>query len=233
MQVITSDRLRDMIAGLKACTAISIETETEPKLLKKGRDTGEPCPYEAIGKIGVMAGLIGVDYSKSVNNQLGREDKNLDFVPHERKWGELMENRMLVRHTNKQGETNYYLQIFVKTADTPIYVWGRTEVQKSEIEEYLPKKSDPKTQDALDKKVVLRDINLNNIRMIRILGEEYIIDNRPSFLDNVMATVEAEREVVIDNREPLPIIEVSNEERSLRNKVEARLSKLIDELSGK
>lgn len=220
MQVTTSEAIRDKIANLKACTAVSIEYETEPKLLKKGRDSGEPCPYETIGKVNVIAGLIGADYSQSVNNQLGREDKITDFVPQARKWGTLMENRMLVVHTNKQNETNYYLQMHVKSSDTPIYIWGNTEIAKSEIAEYLPKASAPKTQDALDKKVVLRDIKLSNIRMIRMLGEEYIIDDRPSYLDGTMEAVEADREVVIDTPESI------EESRTLRERVIDRVNEL-------
>jgi hypothetical protein len=230
MQVITADGLREMIAGLKACTAIAVEYETEPKLLKRGRESGEPCPYEAIGKINVISGLIGADYANSCNNQLGRENKNLDFTPHRRSWGELMDNRMLVVHTNKQNETNYYLQIIVKHSDTPIYVWGATEIMKEEIAEYLPKKSNPKTQNALDEKVIVRDIKLSNIRMIRMLGEEYLIDDRPNHLAEILPVVESEKaEVVIETPTPEPVIEETDEERELRVRMSERLIELMEE----
>jgi hypothetical protein len=175
MQDITVEQLRQKLSNLRACTAVSIQTETLPPLLKKHRETGEPCPYDKgdISKINIMAGLIGCAYSNAVNNQLGREDKELDFTPQPRKWGTLMDNKMLVYHVNKQKEEKYYLQIHVKKSDKPIYLWGDKVVDVEELEGYLPKKSDPKTQANLETKVILRDVELSNIKRIKMLGETY------------------------------------------------------------
>ena len=58
MQRVTTAEFVAMIEGLTGCTAISLDTETVPKLLKKNRITGEACPYENIVKTGTMAGLV-------------------------------------------------------------------------------------------------------------------------------------------------------------------------------
>jgi len=174
----TTTQLRNKLANLKACSAIAIETETYPKMLKKDRTTGEANPYGEIGivKIGTMAGLIGCSYENGVNNQLGREDKELIFEAHERKWGELMDNKVMVVHTPKgQTEKKYYLQMLVKSSIRPIYTDGTNVIPVEELSGVLPTKSDPKTQDALDKKVILRDIALDNIKVIRMGNEEYFI----------------------------------------------------------
>jgi len=178
MQTITTSQLRNKLANLKSCSAVAIETETYPKMLKKDRITGEANPYGEIGivKIGTMAGLIGCSYENGVNNQLGREGKELIFEAHERKWGELMDNKVMVIHTPK-GETKkkYYLQMLVKSSNRPIYTDGTNVIPVEELAGVLPSKSDPKTQDTLDKKVILRDIALENIKVIRILKEEYFV----------------------------------------------------------
>jgi len=169
----------EMVEELKGCTAISLDTETEPKLLKKSRGTGEPCNYENISKVGTLAGLLGVCYSNAVNNQLGREDKPLQFESQERKWGTLSANRMIVSHIPKgQTATRYYLQMVVQSATTPIYKWGNTVINKDELRDFLPLDNDPRTQADLDKKVILRDIAVENIVTARMLGEEYRIGDR-------------------------------------------------------
>jgi len=184
MRRVTIAEFIEMIEGLNGATAISLDTETIPKLLKKNRVTGVACPYENIVKIGTMSGLLGVHYDNACNNQLGREDKPLEFVAQERKWGTLSANRMMVSHVLKgQTATKFYLQMVVKSASTPVYKWGNVEVGKAELEAYLPIPSAPKTQEDLDKKVILRDIAVENIVTARMLGEEYSIGD----------SVEAER----------------------------------------
>ena len=177
MQTITHEELKDKLASLKASTAVAIETETEPKMLKKNRNTGEANPFSyGVIKIGTMAGLIGCHYENSVNNQLGREDKELLFEAKNRKWGTLMDNKVLVVHTPKgHTEPSYYLQILVKRSKRPIYTDGTIEIPMEEIKPFLPKKRTPKTQDDLDTKVILRDVNIKNIKIIRMLGEEYFV----------------------------------------------------------
>ena len=46
MRRVTIEEFRIMVEALSACTAVSIETVTEPKLLKKSRVTGEACGFE-------------------------------------------------------------------------------------------------------------------------------------------------------------------------------------------
>lgn len=191
VQVITVEELRTKLSSLRGSTAIAIQTETIPELLKKDRITKEPCPYEDgdISKIGIMGGLIGCSYENSVNNQLGREDKNLDFNAQERKWGTLSSNKVLVHHVNKKGQEKYYLQILVKSSEKPIYLWGNSEIDVEELRPYLPVSNTPKTQDELEKKITLRDVDLANIKRIKLLGELYVIGS-PNDLPSVEAVKE-------------------------------------------
>ncbi len=176
MNTITRNELKNKLSDIKACTAVSIETETFPKLLKNDRNTGEPNPYNQISKIGTMNGLIGALYENSCNNQLGREDKELVFEAQARKWGKLMDNKVLVVHTPKNETTpKYYLQILVKSANKPVYVDEDSIIPSENLDGLLPTKSDPKTQNDIDKKVILRDVALDNITVIRMFNDEYIV----------------------------------------------------------
>ena len=225
MQHLTVDQLRNKLAAIKACTAIAIQTETIPAILKKSRETGEACEFSKgdISKVGVMSGLIGSSYSNSVNNQLGREDKDLDFEVHARKWGELMDNKIMVVHTNKQGVTKYYLQLTVKHSDDSIYLWGETVVDVAELKDFLPKKYAPKTQDKLETNVILRDIELSNIKRIKLLGEIYTVgDFEPIEVEAVKEKVEKFETPRVTKRVETP------EQKSERELIGARMAELID-----
>ena len=178
MITISRHTLINKLARLKSCTPVAVDTETYPKMLKKDRNTGEPNDFieSGIVKIGTMGGFIGCSYSNGVNNQLGREDKELVFKAKERTWGKLMDNKIMVVHTPKgQTTPKYYLQILVKSSKRSIFTDGTKIIDYSELKGVLPKHVAPKTQDALDKKVILRDIAIDNIKVIRMLNEKYCV----------------------------------------------------------
>jgi len=183
---ITTEELQEELEGVRTCQPVSIDYESEVKMNK----TGNPYHGEIVKECSIH-GLIGFIYRNSVNNQLGREDKELDFVPHQRTWGE--RQGVLVYHKGK-----VYVEIKAQGSTTPVYKYkDGTPIDKELIEQYLPKKSAPKTQEALDKKVILRDINLDNVKAMRMLGQEYVIDNTIMTMevvsvDEAMAEIEQE-----------------------------------------
>ena len=186
MQTITTETLRNKLMELKGCTIVSVMTRTKPVTLKD-------CPYDLV-KVNVMSGFIGVDYGNRANNQLGREDKELNFVPQARKWGVLMDNKILVRHT-KKGETEerYYLQLHVTNAHKPIFVDQNTllEVGKEEVALWVKESSAPHTQAELDKKIIIRDIELANITRMKMMGDVFLTDD-----DVILGSIESVKEKI-------------------------------------
>jgi hypothetical protein len=150
--------------------------ETEPRM----RKTGNPY-YGDITKSCTVSGLIGFIYGNSVNNQLGREDKTMDFSPEPRKWGR--RDGCLVRHKGK-----VYLEIKAQSSSTPVYRHGGEPIAYALVEPFIYKSGKPHTQAALDGEVVVRDVNICNIRAIRMLvkGNEYVVAEE---------IIDAEREV--------------------------------------
>ena len=115
---------------------------------------------------------IGFHYSNSLDNQAKREGKNIDFQVQPRRWGKRLDNCALVEHKGK-----HYLECKVeKTFEVNYFLENGAPIEKSAIEEFLPKKRESSTQDELDKKVILRDIKLENILSMRIGQENILID---------------------------------------------------------
>lgn len=167
-----------VLTGLRRCMAVSVDCVTEPKMNKGGNPF-----YGNVLKVQTLNGLVGFVYENAVNNQLAREDNEnaFEFVAHERKWGKLMDNRNLVEHTPKGAtEPKYYIQLKVQsTGGHPRYLNKRTgqEINVEELRPYLPERRKVGTQEAvgLEKEVIVRDIELGNVKGIRMDGTAYVI----------------------------------------------------------
>lgn len=173
--VVTVDEMRNMFSNVKSCQPISVDIETEPKMLKTDN------PFLGTIKKQKINGMIGFIYANVVNNQLGRQDSPLfgEFEPEPRQWGILMDNRVLVIHTPKgHTEPSYYLQIKCQSApEKPRYFFQGKEIDEDKIKPFLPVKKMPKTQSAvgIQKEICIRDIDLTNIISFRFAGESYVV----------------------------------------------------------
>lgn len=156
---------------VRGTMAISVDAVTVPDL----RKTGNPFVGKIV-KACTMNGLIGFDYETSVNNQAGREGKEeRDAKP--RKWGVLTADRLFVEHKGQ-----YYLQMKVQSASTPIYRdLDGNEIPLSAIEAFMPPKAKSSTQADLEKEIVVRDVKVGNLRGMRFCGADYeIIPDAPA-----------------------------------------------------
>ena len=165
---ITVNALADMLNSLKGSTAISLISVTPPKMKAK-------CPRTNILKESYKSGLLGCSYENRVNNQLGRENKELDFKAKKMSFGQLSENKVVKTKTNKDGTTKRYIYLHVKDESTIGYTSEGQEVSEESIALWLPKESKPNTQAKSGEHVKVKQITLENIKSIKMLKEEYNI----------------------------------------------------------
>jgi hypothetical protein len=167
----------EIIKSVKSSTMVTIEAITEVKLPKSN-------PYHGAMKRNTINGQIGFYYENAVNNQLGREDKAMDFKPQMAVWQRATDSRNLV--TNAAGD-KLYLYIRVLSSGVPSYTLNGMEVSREAIAPYLPEHKKPHTQDNLEKEVVVRTFGMDNILNIKMLGETFEI------ADNVIEQVRIEQ----------------------------------------
>jgi hypothetical protein len=147
---------------------LTILTDARAKKTNNPYITGK----EIILKKTRLLANIGFHYSNSLESQAKREGKEIDFDIKPRRWGIRLPNCALVEHKG-----NHYLECKVeKTFEVNYFLMNGAPIEKSAIQEFLPKKKESATQDELDKKVILRDVKLENILSMRIQGEEIILD---------------------------------------------------------
>ena len=193
-QYVTKEQVVETIKSVKTSTMITIEAETEIKVPKSN-------PYNGATKRNTINGQIGFYYGNAVNNELGREDKAMDFRPQVAKWQKPTDSRNLV--TNADG-TKLYVYIRVLSSGTPTYYMDGSEVDRDIIAPYLPEHRTPHTQENLDKEVVVRNFSLDNIYNIKMLGNEYCLVEHLTEQEKI--AVEQEREQVFQTSELYPLL---------------------------
>jgi len=167
MKQVTPNEMVEIVKSVKSSTHLSLVAETPADMNKRGN------PFYGTIKKNTVAGQIGFFYENAVNNQLGREEKEMDFEAQRPVWAvALSDTRNLV--TNKAG-SKHYLYVKVNSAGTPQYFLDGKEIAADLVKPYINVNTKPNTQAALDKEVCVRMYGLENIRSINMLGEEYMI----------------------------------------------------------
>lgn len=148
----------DMVNGFVSPVMFSMDVKTEVDMRKTGN------PFIGTTKTNTVSGCLNGDYESMVNRELVREGKEAEFVAQPRKWGK-WENNWIV-HNGK-----YYLQLKVQSTGTPTYEFGGQVIEKTVLEPFMPQRADPKTQEDVEKKIILRDYKLENVQRVRLMGE--------------------------------------------------------------
>lgn len=171
MRYVTQAELVEAIRKVKTMTNVSFTAET-PATLKSMAKTA---PYMGAVKLNKISGLMGFDYETSVNNQLGREDKALDFNAQARR-NNLRNTDCPSLKINADG-TTLYIWVKITSAETPAFIYNGRNVTE-EIQPYLKEHAKPTTQANLDKEIVGRTYKVSNVLSMKLLGEEYTIVER-------------------------------------------------------
>ena len=154
----------DLLINFNGHSFIGLTTLTDARAKKTNN------PYGKILKKTKLLANIGFHYKNSLNNQAKREGKEIDFDIKPRRWGVRMENTPLVKHKEK-----YYLEYKAENVQSVEYYTEQgEELTKEQVQEFLPKKSTSSTQRELTKKIILRDVAIENILSLRISKKVFL-----------------------------------------------------------
>ncbi len=154
----------DLLINFNGHSFIGLTTLTDARAKKTGN------PYGKILKKTKLLANIGFHYKNSLNNQAKREGKEIDFDIKPRRWGVRMPNTPLVKHNDK-----YYLEYKAENVQSVEYYTEQgEELTKEQVQEFLPKKSTSSTQKELTKKIILRDVSIENILSLRISQKVFL-----------------------------------------------------------
>ena len=142
---------------------VSFIASTEPKL-KAGN------PFPGLRKITKIGAVLNFNYAAAVNRQREREGIVADFVAEPRKWGQRVEGTPIVTHNGK-----FYVEAKVERSEIMGYIMpDLSMVDEHEVLNWLPNRHSGRQ--AVEKTIILRDFAVENIRSMRMKGNEYVID---------------------------------------------------------
>lgn len=173
MVKMTKSEFRNWVSALiSGTTTGSIEVDTEVKLPKSNNPFGGSVRCHQ-----TLNGVFGFNYEKSVNRQAEKDGLSIR-IAQSRTWGKVDETGVFVDHNGKE-----YIQLKVeKQLDNnnthPKYYLADTgaELDAEAVRNARPK-SKSSTQEGLSKEVIVRDINLDNVKSVKMFGQVIEITN--------------------------------------------------------
>lgn len=185
---ITMQQFEERLAEYRGTLIVTLKTRTRPTLLKKNRETKEPCPWsQGIERVALRQVILGAVYENSVNNQRAREG-NDEYFDAAGLWvskqfpegaGE-RDSAYTVRHKGT-GKRYFAVRPCVNSIGVPLIsmdywldVATGEAVHEDVVAPYLPAVSVSARQET-DKPVPWRTIELVNIEEIKTWGEVFEI----------------------------------------------------------
>lgn len=176
--VVTPQELAERVAQVKASTIVGVTTVTSVKMLKKHRETKEPCPYGEITKRTIMSVMFGTDYTKGVDNRRVKEGKTADFVAAPHQWADHVDGKPAIV-TNKAGDQTY-ANCRVLNVTSVEYLQDGVVIDKDDLDldGYGPKKSSGSGRQNVDDAVIWRTVKLApacSFETLRAEGVEIVV----------------------------------------------------------
>lgn len=171
--VISSSNLISMMSNIKGATICTIETETTPKMNKKGNAL-----YGRVRKVSRGQFQFGYNYENAVNNRLEKQGDERTFEAQSRPYGTWVVPNKVAEHNG-----TIYLRFYKmsnQTAQETYFVDGRpATAEEIDIIKFFTPASKPSATQAAegltDNQVKPCEYKASAIRKISINGAEYEI----------------------------------------------------------
>lgn len=151
------------------------------KKTKNPNPTRNPYYEDGIFKLSRKYKIItGFDYENSVNNRLGREEKEMDFESQKPKWFEMISKGLV---TDRKTQSKFYLRYqYLKDSviGTPEHFFNGEKVEKELFESFLTNRDydNQYSNQGLDDTLNFQVCDLNNILYLTLGGEHYRLVGR-------------------------------------------------------
>jgi hypothetical protein len=165
------EQVNELMSKIKGCSFASLDTIT-PVTLKGGKKNpmqGKVTKHTANNMVMLFTNQNSSGYENMVKRRLENEGKDsASFTLGKLPWGSRIEGTPFIENKGK-----YYIQaIFNKPGKSEFFLDGQP-IQKDEIEGLEDKTNESPNQGLEeDNRVVVRTFALDNIKAIRVLGEE-------------------------------------------------------------
>jgi hypothetical protein len=186
IKIINQDQLIEMLGNYPKHTFASLITETTPKLIKKGRDSGLSPAEKGINapnirKYSEFVCGLGFDYQTMILNRLNKEGKDADDYLKGTSWHiPVPGSRVLRQHKDESKRDGFYVNVFCIANNTPKVCYfdciSGNQIEKEQLTEYLPTEHAPSNQGLNEgNEVNVRTFKMTSIKKLVVDGIEYIV----------------------------------------------------------
>lgn len=177
MKTISLNTLRDLLAGVKGTTAVSMVTVTDARLKK----ANPFAPLGSVYKVCRVSAMVGTDHEAAVNRAQWKQGVEPGYQAGSRSWGDRTSSALV----ESKGQFYLCAQLNPAIKTRPVYVAPVLKgtrvrlmpVSKEVIAPFLPpdrREQEAERQGVTDP-VIRRDYKLSSITQISILGQRYRI----------------------------------------------------------
>jgi len=173
--VLTKNDFIDILMNTKGATPITFIANTDPKMVKKHRETKTPNPYIGAIKISKVNGIVNFKYEEGVNRRLEKEGKTPDFEAKEN-WHQAIvrpDGTLTPLCEHKQNGKKYLRFMPINAIETSFELDGQP-IDKEILKPYLPAHK-PNTNQGLDKPMDFRTYDIDNIKQLKMNKIIYIL----------------------------------------------------------
>jgi len=181
---ITTAQFAKMLFEINLSTFAQALSQTEPKLNKKSRVTGEPLPFNKVLNCRNINLQLNYDYEAQVNRRANKEGIDEPFTAAEHTWARKVKGA-LARHKdyiidmlnidfNKLDVSKLYMPYVKLRIDSQMYIADGKQISKDSLIDFLPPATDYDNQPA-EAKVKVEYMKLASIKEFCFAGIDYQI----------------------------------------------------------
>lgn len=173
-QKINVGQLQRILQSIPSHRFVTITTETDVRMNKRNNPY-----YDNIRKRCTANCSINFSYENVVNNRREKEGNDQPFTASERKWGQKVDNKFVVK-AETNGDVKEYVALNYKSKPSNIEYIRKSdgsEIAYEEFAAYIPEKKSNAEHQGLsaDNEVIYRNVKLGNIKELKVDGNHYIV----------------------------------------------------------
>lgn len=185
-EFLTTRQFAELLASIMLSSFAQVESVTEPKLLKKNRQTGEPIPFTTVFNCRDLNIQLNYNYERQVSNRDVKETgEPSNFAAEEHIWARRIKGA-LARHKdyavdainidfNNLDTSKLYMPYVKVRIDGQKYIADGQEVSKSVLLPFMPDKDNSYQSQPQDNKVKVEYMKLASIKTFIYNATEYQI----------------------------------------------------------
>lgn len=178
-KLITQSEFAKMLMAITLSSFADVQSETEPKLLKKDRETKMPIPFKQVLNHRILNIQLNYNYDKQVNDKAEKEGLRREFEAKEHTWAKRIAGALAGKKdydfdVNNIDTSKCYMAYKIQTIRAQSFIADGKEIAKDLLTNFLPPKRNYDNQPA-EQKTAIQYMKLSSVKEFVFAGDQYRI----------------------------------------------------------